>query len=165
MDRRSCDKMSKNNENSIGQHNTCIKNTRPKRVKYRTIELESWLTSRSTITLAPFRKLSICNGYKYVPTWNQIKPPYYKKFLIAGKNLSLTVITDKSLFNATDRKYPSSESSICESSSSELSFSEFCIDGISSCDSSIGNIYSDISTTDSTSCESSIEFDSDQTTP
>ncbi|KAL7745219.1 hypothetical protein ACLKA6_008268 [Drosophila palustris] len=148
-----------NSRKPIDQNNNCRMNKRRKTAHCCTIELESWLTSRSTITLAPFRKLGISNGYKYVPQWNQIQPPYLKEFFIGGKDLLLTVITDKSLYGGSNRECSSSESSSSESSSSE-----FAIDEISTSDFSIGKLSSDESSSESSSYESSSDFDSDQTT-
>ncbi|KAM8719475.1 hypothetical protein ACLKA7_012091 [Drosophila subpalustris] len=158
-----------NSKRPIDQNNNCRTNKRRKTAHCCTIELESWLTSRSTITLAQFRKLGISNGYKYVPQWNQIQPPYLKEFFIGGKNLLLTVITDKSLHGGSNRECSSSESSSSvssssESSSSKSSNSEFAIDEISTSDFSIGKLSSDESGSDSSSYESSSDFDLDQTT-
>ncbi|KAH8246104.1 hypothetical protein KR026_009923, partial [Drosophila bipectinata] len=58
----------------------------------------SWKTSQSTMVLDQFREIGIQDGWKYVPTVQELCPPYFKTVEIPEKNLLLTIVTDKTLY-------------------------------------------------------------------
>ncbi|EDV32692.1 uncharacterized protein Dana_GF22018 [Drosophila ananassae] len=59
---------------------------------------DSWITSQSTITLKKFRDIGIEDGWKYVPTVEELGPPYFKTVEIPEKNILLSIVTDTTLY-------------------------------------------------------------------